>query len=293
MSPALAPCERMQRTERIIAYIRAVAVAFSAVTYLVLMPAKEHEVVAYAVILAGLVYSAVALFLEPRTIEMSSATALINTVVDFGLILVWIWATGGPDSPYYVLLFAEAAATAGRFGLRIGALSALAGVALYVGLTVTGGGLPAVVLLPRIFSIFAIVVFVAYVAEVAAHSERHAVESETRARSYKELDRLRIAFITNMSHELRTPLTAVLGASATLSNRRDSLDEEEVDSLIDMVERQSRRLGSVVHDLIQSIEEYAVVLPEPVGGQVDADSRAGAPKTSSSAGFGQSPPLSR
>ena len=261
----------MQRTERIIAYIRAVAVAFSAITYLAFMPSKEHEVVAYAVILVGLLYSAVALFLEPRTIETSSETSLINTVVDFGLILVWIWATGGAESPYYVLLFAEAAATAGRFGLRIGALSAAGGVGLYVVIVVADGGLPAVVLLPRVFAIFAIVVFVAYVAEVAAHSERHAVESEIRARSYKELDRLRIAFITNMSHELRTPLTAILGASATLSRRGDSLDEEEVATLIDMVERQSRRLGFLVHDLIQSIEEDAVALPEPVVDRVPGD----------------------
>jgi signal transduction histidine kinase len=263
VSPALAPCERMQRTERIIAYIRAVVVAFSAVTYLAFMPSKEHAAVAYAVLIAALLYSAVAIFLEPRTIEKSSATAVINTIVDLGLILGWIWATGGAESPYYVLLFAEAAAMAGRFGLRIGILGAIGSVGVYVGLVVADGGLPAVVLLPRIGSVFAIVVFVAYVAEVSAHSERHAVESEARAQSLEELDRLRIAFITNMSHELRTPLTAVLGASATLSHRRDSLDEEDVATLIDMVERQSRRLGFLVNDLIESLEENAVVLPEP------------------------------
>ena len=250
MSPVLAASERIQRTERVISYIRASVVIFNSVTYLAFAPDDDRRPFAIAIIIIALAYSAATLFLEPRSPDLSYATAFVNMLLDNLLIVLWIWATGGPTSPYYPILYAEAAASVGRFGPRTGTLAAVGSAGLYLGVVVIDGGVPAYEMAARIGYIFVIVAFVSYVAEVAARSEREAVEAEARAESYRALDRLRATFVTNISHELRTPLTAIRGASSTLLRRRDSLGENEVRVLMEILDRQSEHLAYLVHDII-------------------------------------------
>ena len=277
MSPALAANERIQKTERIIAYIRAFVVVFNSITYLVFAPDGDRSPFALAIIVAALVYSVAAFFLEPPDIEHSYTAAFINTLLDNALIVLWLAATGGADSPYYPLLYAEAAATVGRFGPRMGTLAAVCSASLYLIVVQLDGGLPAYDLLARIAYLFVIVAFVSYVADVAARSEREAVEAEARAESYKELDRLRATFVTNISHELRTPLTAIRGASSTLLRRRDSLGEPETVVLMEMIERQSQHLGNLIQDIIDvglthegKVDSETAVLPEALIDRVGA-----------------------
>ena len=250
MSPALAAKERMQRTERVIGYIRASVVVFNSATYLAFAPDSDRRPFAIAIIVLALAYSAVTLFLEPRSVELSYTTAFVNMLLDNVLILMWIWATGGAASPYYPILYAEAAASVGRFGPRIGTLAAVCSSALYLGLVLIDGGATTYQMFARIGYMFVIVAFVSYVAEVAATSERDAAQSEARAETYKELDVLRSTFVTNISHELRTPLTAIRGASSTLLRRRGSLGEEETYALMEMLDRQSQHLAYLVQDII-------------------------------------------
>jgi signal transduction histidine kinase len=250
LSPALAAKERIQRTERVIAYIRASVVLFNSVTYLAFAPDGDRRPFAIAIIVLALAYSAATLFLEPRDVESSYSTAFINMLLDNVLILLWIWATGGAASPYYPILYAEAAASVGRFGPRIGTVAALCSSALYLGLVLVDGGGTTYQMFARIGYMFVIVAFVAYVAEVAATSERDAAQSEARAETYKELDVLRSTFVTNISHELRTPLTAIRGASSTLLRRQGSLGEEETHALMEMLDRQSQHLAYLVQDII-------------------------------------------
>jgi len=277
VSRALAASERIQRTERIISYIRASVVVFNSVVYLAFGPDGDRQPFAVAVIIVALAYSAVTLFLEPKDVELSYATAFVNMLLDIVLIILWVWATGGPASPFYVLLYAEAAATVGRFGPRVGFLAAVCSSGLYLALVELDGGLSAYHLLTRIAYIFVIVAFVAYVADVAARSEREAVEADARARSLEELDRLRATFVTNISHELRTPLTAIRGASSTLLRRRESLGDEETVALLDMMERQSMHLGTLIQDIIDaglgldgSVLSKAPVAAEMTGHQMTA-----------------------
>jgi signal transduction histidine kinase len=285
VSPALAANERIQQTERIISYIRASVVVFNSVTYLALAPDDDRKGFAVAIIVVALLYSAVTLFFEPRNVELSYKTAFVNMLLDNVLIVAWIWATGGADSPYYPLLYAEAAASVGRFGPRVGTLAAVCSAGLYLVVVLIDGGATAYGMTIRVGYIFVIVAFVSYVAEVAARSEREAVEAEARARSYRELDAVRAAFVTNISHELRTPLTAIRGASSTLLRRRGSLNEEETLALMEMLDRQSQHLSSLVQDIIDAAAANderileASVLPEPlidrVGARRDEDNAGG------------------
>ena len=250
MSPVLAASERIQRTERVISYIRAAVVIFNSVTYLAFAPDDDRRPFAITIIIIAVAYSAATLLIEPRRPDLSYATAFVNMLLDNVLIVLWIWATGGPASPYYPILYAEAAASVGRFGPRTGTLAALFGAGLYLGVVLIDGGAPVYEMASRIGYIFVIVAFVSYVAEVAARSEREAVEAEARAESYKALDGLRATFVTNISHELRTPLTAIRGASSTLNRRRDSLGESEIKALMEMLDRQSEHLAYLVQDII-------------------------------------------
>lgn len=65
----------------------------------------------------------------------------------------------------------------------------------------------------------------------------------------KTLERIRRDFVANVSHELKTPVTSILGFVETLkegaiNNRKDTLE------FLDIIQAQSRRLDSIIRDLL-------------------------------------------
>ena len=62
------------------------------------------------------------------------------------------------------------------------------------------------------------------------------------------LDRMRRDFVANVSHELRTPLTVLSGFLETL--QEIELDRGERERYLDMMGEQSRRMQSIVQDLL-------------------------------------------
>lgn len=62
-----------------------------------------------------------------------------------------------------------------------------------------------------------------------------------------QLDRLKSDFVALVSHELRTPITSIIAAAATA--RRLGIDPQQ-EELAEIVERQGRRLHSMVEDLL-------------------------------------------
>jgi signal transduction histidine kinase len=76
----------------------------------------------------------------------------------------------------------------------------------------------------------------------------------------RELDRLKDEFIAITSHELRTPLASVYGAAMTL--QRKELDQEQRQSLLGVIYRESSRLARLVdHVLWASRLEGGQVTP--------------------------------
>lgn len=243
---------RTQETERVISYIRLAVVVFNTVTYLALGSGPEaRRGFAIAIILAAALYSVAALVWTPSSLERSLVAPIVDTVLDNVVIGLWLYATGGFASPFFPLLYAEAAATVGRFGVVIGAGISVLSAAMYV-LVALGGGSssPAYDLVVRVDYVFVIVAFVGYVVEASRRNERVAAEAETRADALNELNQLKSNFVSTISHELRTPLTAIRGAATTLTRNRARFDDSQEDALLGMIDRQSQHLSRLVQDLI-------------------------------------------
>jgi len=68
-----------------------------------------------------------------------------------------------------------------------------------------------------------------------------------------QLERVRREFVANASHELRTPLTAIQGFSEMLLYSEDFKDPARR-SYVEIIDRQARRLGRLVADLLQLSE---------------------------------------
>ena len=82
------------------------------------------------------------------------------------------------------------------------------------------------------------------------------------------LDRMRRDFVANVSHELRTPLTVLAGFLETL--QEIDLDRDEQHRYLDLMAEQSKRMESIVQDLLtlSSIESA----PPPSNDLVDMGS---------------------
>ena len=248
MTPIQNPKVRLQRAERVIAYVRAGVIGFNVLTYLLLAPG-EPSTLALVVSALAIVYAVATLVWRPSTESILSG-AVATMTLDNVLIAIWLMATGGFDSPYYPLFYAEAAASVGRFGSRLGGISAVGSAILYLGVALADAPVDVFQLTVRVAYVFVITVFVAYIFEESRASERDAAQAEEEARAYAELDRMRSTFVTNISHELRTPLTAIRGAAATIWQRGDALTSVQVNTLLEMIDRQSEHLSGLVQDII-------------------------------------------
>jgi two-component system sensor kinase len=110
------------------------------------------------------------------------------------------------------------------------------------------------------------------------------VNAELRA-----LDQMKSDFVAMVSHELKTPLTSILGYSSTLLRFWDDLPDDDRREYIRTVDRQSRRLGRLVSDLLemsrieagyldpdlQDVDLAAAVAALPDARDVEADVPAG------------------
>ncbi|HET9116367.1 MAG TPA: ATP-binding protein [Gaiellaceae bacterium] len=70
------------------------------------------------------------------------------------------------------------------------------------------------------------------------------------ATSEQRLEAIRAEFVATVSHELRTPLAALHGAALTLTRRGGELPEETRTKLLGMIAAQSKRLASLVEDIL-------------------------------------------
>ena len=66
----------------------------------------------------------------------------------------------------------------------------------------------------------------------------------------RALDRLKSDFVSTVSHELRTPLAAIYGAAMTLRRVDVPLDDEQRESMLNVVASESERLARIVNDIL-------------------------------------------
>ncbi|MBO8157859.1 MAG: HAMP domain-containing histidine kinase [Bacillaceae bacterium] len=77
---------------------------------------------------------------------------------------------------------------------------------------------------------------------------KYGVQSSQRARAKSE--RLKTELITNVSHDLRTPLTSIMTYVDLLKN--PELPESERSSYIEVIDRKSKRLKTLIDDLFEA-----------------------------------------
>lgn len=90
-------------------------------------------------------------------------------------------------------------------------------------------------------------VFADYVAVSVANARLYAAQC-ARVTELTELDRLKSEFIATVSHELRTPLASIFGCTVTL--RKTLSQGSDPEELLSVLERQGRRLGRMVDQLL-------------------------------------------
>jgi signal transduction histidine kinase/DNA-binding response OmpR family regulator len=99
----------------------------------------------------------------------------------------------------------------------------------------------------------------------ALEQERiHAEQDRKEAERIRELDRLKIKFLTNLSHEFRTPISLILGPVDNLLTQEKS---EHSFSQLYMIKRNARRLLNLVNQLLdfRKMEEQELKLHETEG----------------------------
>lgn len=129
--------ERTQQAERHVGLVRVAIVALNSVVYLTLMDrAGTIPTLAYAIIGLASAYAVYVAFFEPYRRFPVLASSLFTTFSDAALITVWIAATGGLDSPFYVLWYVSLAAVAYRYDARATMIATAAYSACYLGLAV-------------------------------------------------------------------------------------------------------------------------------------------------------------
>jgi signal transduction histidine kinase len=73
----------------------------------------------------------------------------------------------------------------------------------------------------------------------------------THVMQLRAQDRIKDAFVANVSHELRAPLTVILGSIGTIARGVDLPQEVRVE-LLEAADRQARRLGELLENLLAS-----------------------------------------
>lgn len=77
---------------------------------------------------------------------------------------------------------------------------------------------------------------------------KQTIESQKReAEHMRELDQLKIKFLTNLSHEFRTPISLIVGP---VDNLLDKIDEPELAGQLGLIKRNGRRLLNLVNQLL-------------------------------------------
>ena len=81
-----------------------------------------------------------------------------------------------------------------------------------------------------------------------------------------DISRAHTDFVANASHELRTPLASILGYVETLSESGDSLDSPISQKFLNTIEREAKRLQSLIGDLmsLSRVEAEKHDLPQQV-----------------------------
>jgi PAS domain S-box-containing protein len=132
--------EKVYAAERAVGGVRLAVLLFTAAVYFVLLDRSlTIPRLALPLILVALVYSLVVVVFEPYRRFPILLSSYVTTASDALLIALWIVATGGVDSPFYVIWYGAVVAIAFRFEMRGTLLISTLYVVIYLATLATLG----------------------------------------------------------------------------------------------------------------------------------------------------------
>lgn len=250
--------------ERDIAYVRLAVILFNIAVYWPVLRGQGIPWLAAAVSVVAISYAFYVLMARPYLRFPILTAASFTTVTDSILITLWILATGGFDSPFYLLWYLSLVAIAFRYDHRVTVMATLLYVTCYVILLTALGEL-----LDHVVDIVVRCVYIALVGalgvllaqettKVFRSKEELAgeVEEERRSQAEKEMDRLReldrfkTSFINAAAHELNTPLTPLQLQLHVLEQAEASGNPEARRRAMGILHRNVDRLHLLVQDML-------------------------------------------
>ena len=134
--------EKALVAERSIAAVRLVIIAFNSLLYHFMIDhARTIPWLAYTIIFLSGIYGLSVFIFEPYRRYPVLLSSYFTTISDTLFITLWIYATGGVASPFYVLLYASIIAIAFRYNSRETIIAAAVYAASYIGLLAVLGQL--------------------------------------------------------------------------------------------------------------------------------------------------------
>lgn len=130
-----AATEKIFAAEKSIAFVRTAVIVFNTVIYLLLLDERQTiPWLAYTIIFIANAYAAFVLLYKPYRKHPVFLASYFTFLTDSILITLWLLATGGYESPFYILWYISIIAVAFRFSARTILFTAFLYAACYLGL---------------------------------------------------------------------------------------------------------------------------------------------------------------
>ncbi|HLQ35912.1 MAG TPA: ATP-binding protein [Chloroflexota bacterium] len=257
--------EKVYSAEKNSAGIRLAIVVFNSLAYPTVLSHVGHVVwLAYTLVGVALAYSLFVVVAQPYRRFPAMLHACFTSSLDAVLIALWVYATGGWDSPFFVLWYVSIVAVAFRYSYRWAMVTAGLYSAAYAGLIVLLGQLPGHEgdLLVRIAYIFfagaagGVVSTEAFqqarskleMRDMNAELERMVADRTTQLQvANQELE----ALSYSVSHDLRAPLRSVDGFSQVLIEDFSATLAPEARSYLQRIRGASQRMSQLIDDMLQ------------------------------------------
>lgn len=169
--------EKVFAAERGIAGIRVAIIVLNSLAYVLLLdPAGTVPQLALGVIVAANAYGLYVLLAKPYRRFPAMLSSYFTTALDAAFITLWLGATGGFESPFYLLWMVSVAAVAFRYGPRETIAAGAIYVVCYLGLLAAMGELA-----PHAAQVLVRVAYVGFTAAIGALIAGE-VATQTRAK---------------------------------------------------------------------------------------------------------------
>lgn len=250
--------------ERRIALVRTAVIVFNVGSYFLLLPPGTGiPWLAVAISVIALLYSVFVIAVRPYRWWPVMRAALFTALTDGVLIILWVAATGGVDSPYYLLWLLSMMAVVFRYEATATWIATGLYIASYLLLLAWQGDLVAnaVDVIIRCTYIGLAGMLGALLASDSAQVFREQAQAQRDIESLKskrereelerlrELDRFKTEFINSAAHELNTPLTP-LRLQLHLLQPGANQDTETQERAVRILKRNVDRMVSLVDDML-------------------------------------------